>query len=237
MSGALLQRVAGCLVVGLLLSGCAPKQVVHMDAPHAGSLSFLEDATGEDDYPSILAGEGNIYSCRYGIHFYVKDEFVPPKAAVFADLLAESKPAIATHKVRLTRMDVYRNWRLRLLSGAGKSMGGGVGYAIADSADKANNPTTTLDRFALTENPGDGRHGRTDNQIGCDGAGEGEYFASDVNGGRDVIVIWLEFDVDGRPYKFRSAYQFNYDSVPGNDKAVAEAIRETVTAAAAKVSL
>ena len=236
MNGAFLQRIAALVVAGFVLGGCMPKQIVHVEAAHAGSFSFVEDATGKDDYPATPIGEANIYSCRYGIHFYVKDEIVPPKADAFAELLAESKPAITTHKVRLTRFDIYRNWRLRLLSGAGRSMGGAVGYSIAGAADNANNPTTTLERFALQENPGDGRNGRTGNQIGCDGAGEGEYFASDVNGGRDVIVIWLEFDVDGRPYKFRSAYQFNYDSVPANEKAVAEAIRETVAGVAGKIS-
>jgi hypothetical protein len=219
----------------LLLGGCLPASSIKFDQPLATPEPYVSSAIKADDYPSFAFGEGNIYSCRYGIHFYSAAEFSPSKLQVFSSLLASAKPAIVAHKVQLDRFDVYHNWRLRLLSAAGNSMGGAVGATIARKADEKNNPTTSLPQFVLQENPGNEHGGDQENQIGCDAKGEGEYYPSQVNGGNDVIIVWLGFTVDGRPYSYRSMFQFHFDEAGGKDQAVGAAISATIREIAAGI--
>jgi hypothetical protein len=231
-----MKRVLLILVV-LSLCGCTPPgSIVKFEQQPQATGSYVSSAMQPDNYPSFPLGEGNIYSCRYGIHYYAADEFSPSKLQVFSALLASEKPAITSHKVELNRFDVYRNWRLRLLSRAGSSMGGALGYGIARNADEKNNPTASLPPFLIQEHPGNGRSNDQENQIGCDGKAEGEYYPSQVNGGSDVIVTWLSFTVDGKAYDFRSTYQFHFDAEGGNDKAVRTAVTTTIKEAAAKIS-
>ena len=225
--------------VAVALTGCGPQLLVKVDAPPSNGVdtAYVRDEAGRDRYPSFAGGEGNIYSCRYGIHGYLRSELDPPKEELFARLLAEAKPAIVAHDVRLERFDIYRNWRTRLLRFAGQTMGGAVVSGQAHKLDAEHNPDVVQEAFSLQQDPGDGRGARTENQIGCDGVGEGEYFPSEVTRGHDVIVIWLNFKVDGQPYRFRSMYQFQYTDLPGNDKAVADAIKVTIREVAKKLPI
>ena len=225
------------LVLGAL-SGCITLPAFQMSGLDAGKGSFVVDKTKPDSYPAVGIAEGNIYSCRAGIRFIKAERFVPPKAATFGALLAKELPEITFHRVVLERFDVYQNYRLRSLSGT-RVMGGGVMAAVASAADHKNNKTMDLQNFSIKSNPGDGRWKPGENQVGCDGRGEGEYYASEVNGGHDVIVTWLNFSVDDKPYSFRSAYQYQFDessSRTGDDK-VMKAIELTVAATAAEISL
>ena len=224
--------------MAVALTGCGPRVLVKVNAPaHPGADTYVHDETGPDRYASVLAGELNIYSCRYGIHGYVRSELDLPKGETFARLLAEGKPAIVFHDVRLKRFDIYRNWRARLLTFAGAATGGAIVQGQARKIDAEHNPEAMQEAFSLQRDPGDGRGTRTENQIGCNGAGEGEYFPSEVTRNRDVVVIWLSFEVDGVPYRYRSMYQFQYTDLPGNDKAVAEAIEATIREVAAELPI
>ncbi|HET9033308.1 MAG TPA: hypothetical protein VFN25_10425, partial [Dokdonella sp.] len=136
------------------------------------------------------------------------------------------------------QFDVYRNYRLRSLSGT-RAMGGAIFTAVAGAADRKNSKALDLERFAIRSDPGDGRWNPDENQVGCDGRGEGEYYASEVNGGSDVVVIWLKFAVDDKLYSFRSAYQYHFDeaaSLTGEDK-IKEAIEMTIASIASKIVL
>lgn len=232
-----MKRLLCILIVLLSICGCAPKSMVKLPDHGRTDLHYVIDASHPDNYPAFMVGEGNIYSCRYGIHFYAADEFVPPKTRMFAELLATARPQLVEHKVELDRFDVYHNLRLRLLSFAGTGLGGAVGHEIARNADEKNNPAVDLPPFVLVENPGNGRPDNHENQIGCDGAAEGEYYPSQVNGGSDVIVVWLNFKVDAKPYSYRSMYQFHFDSQGGEGIAVITAIRTTIDAVASRILL
>jgi hypothetical protein len=224
-------------LVAAVASGCTPQAAIKLDADNDKSEpSYVRDETLADHYPSFVAGEGNIYSCRYGIHAYGKDEFHPPKNEMFERLLAKENPSLASHDVRLKRFDVYRNYRVRLLKAAGQSIGGVVVPGQARKLEAQQNPKVATLTFSLQQNPGNGRGDSAENQIGCDGASEGEYFPSQVAPDNDAIVVWLSFTIDGTPYDFRSMLQFGYVSQEANDRAVSYAINETLQAVAKKLS-
>lgn len=229
--------VFACLALTCFaLVGCGPPpKIIKMNSQPGQVIASVTDATAKDSYPAFAIGEGNIYSCRCGIHHYDKSEFVPPKAQMFGEMLTKANPAAKEHAIVLEQFDVYLNWRLRLLSGAGKSQGGGLGMAVAGYADAQNNPTATLPPFTIQENPGNGRSDPNQNEIGCDGAGEGEYYPSQINGGSDVIVTWLKFSVDGKPYSYRSTYGFHFDAPGASEEAARKAIQLTIEAAAQRI--
>jgi len=232
-SGSSANKIAWMLIA-LMITGCTPKTLIRLDADSVkeATPSFVRDETAPDRYPSFVTGEGNIYGCRYGIHAYAKNEFDPPKLQMFAHLLAKEDPAITTRDVRLQRFDVYRNYRVRLVDKAGNDIGGAIVPGQAKTMEAQHNPEAASESFSLEREPGNGRGSSTENQIGCDGAGEGEYFPSHVAPNRDVIVIWLSFTVDGVPHNFRSMLQFGYVSLAANDRAVSYAIQETMRAVA-----
>lgn len=219
------------------LSGCLTLPPLKMTELESAQGAFVIDKTKPDNYPAVGIAEANIYSCRMGIRFIKRDRFAMPKPTVFGALLAKERPDIASHQVVLERFDVYQNYRLRALSGT-RSMGGAVFAAVASSADNKNNKSVDLQNFSLKANPGDGRWNPGENQVGCDGRAEGEYYASEVNGGHDVIVTWLNFSVDDKSYSFRSAYQYQFDesASPTADEMVKKGIEMTVTAVASEIS-
>lgn len=227
---------AGLLFVLIMLSGCISFPPVKMEGLEAEKGVFVIDQTKPDSYPAFGLAQGNIYSCRAGIQHIDQKNLIPPKAIMFGALLSRDKPDIVSHQVVLEQFDIYRNYRLRSLSGT-RSMGGAVFTAVAGAADQKNNKTLDLERFTIRSNPGDGRWKPDENQVGCDGRGEGEYYASEVNGGSDVIVIWLKFVVDGKPYSFRSAYQYHYDeaATPSAEDKIKEAIDMTIASIASKI--
>jgi hypothetical protein len=227
---------AGLLLALIMLSGCISFPPVKMEGLEAEKGVFVIDHTKPDSYPGFGLAQGNIYSCRAGIQHIEQKNFIPPKAIMFGALLSRDKPDIVSHQVVLEQFDVYRNYRLRSLSDT-RSMGGAIFTSVAGAADRKNNKALDLERFAIRSNPGDGRWKPDENQVGCDGRGEGEYYASEVNGGSDVIVIWLKFSVDDKPYSFRSAYQYHFDeaaSTSGEDK-IKEAIDMTIASIASKI--
>lgn len=227
------------LALSLLgLGGCAsldrPVAMTDLQAP---AQQYLSDQTAPDDYPGFLAGEGNDFSCHYGIHFETREEFSPPKVQLFTDLLAQDLPAITSHKVVLERFDVYYNYRLKLLHRLGQSgIGGAIGYSLDESAALQNMGVFTYDKLLVDTKPEVDRYPGK-NQVGCDNAHEGEYYPSEISGGFDVVVTWLKFTVDGQPYEFRTFYQFQPQDKPATLAGIDEAIRVSVQGVAQKIQL
>jgi hypothetical protein len=226
-------------IVGLfaiVLVGCASlDHKVAMTNLQQPSSHFLVDETKPDDYPSFAAGEGNIYSCRYGIHYQSADEFDPPKAEIFAALLAEQLPSIVNHNVELERFDVFLNQRLKYLHMVGRGMGGAVGEAIA-SVGTVNLNVYTFKKIQIDSSPGTVVH-LEENMVGCDNAFEGEYYASEISGGHDVVVTWLKFRVDETTYHFKTYYQFQPADDVEATNGVAEAIRMSIEGIAPKIAV
>lgn len=227
----------GMLLLLGTLSGCVTLPPIKVPGLDSVSGSFVIDQTKPDNYPAVGLAEGNIYSCRAGIRYIKGERFTPSKAATFGALLVKELPGITARRVVLERFEIYQNYRLRSLSGT-RPMGGAVFAAVAGAADNKNNKSIDLPNFSLKANPGNGRWKPAENQVGCDGRAEGEYYASEVSGGHDVIVTWLNFTVDEKPYSFRSAFQYQFDESSSRtaDDMVMKAIELTVAAVAAEIS-
>jgi hypothetical protein len=223
----------GC---GLMLGGCAALQNnVTMQSLPSDS-RYVVDKTKPDSYPGFLAAQGNDMSCRYGIHYQTAKEFSPPKTKMFAALLAQDLPSITSHRVVLERFDVYENNRLHALHAVGAAMGGGLISAALESAAHQNKNVFTTDKLIVDTRPGVDRH-PSENQVGCSNRGEGEYYPSEISGGSDVIVIWLKFSVDERPYAFRTYYQFQPERREQVASGIKEAIELSLKAVAAQVQI
>ena len=114
---------------------------------------YVVDKTKPDSYPGFLAAQGNDMSCRYGIHYQTAKEFSPPKAKMFAALLAQDLPSITSHRVVLERFDVYENNRLHALHAVGAAMGGGLISAALESAAHQNKNVFTTDKLIVDTRP------------------------------------------------------------------------------------
>jgi hypothetical protein len=225
------------LVLSIMgLSGCASlDRPVAMTDLHTPVQQYVDDQSPADNYPGFLTGEGSDFSCRYGIHFESKQEFSPPKAQLFGDLLAQDLPTITSHKVVLQRFDVYYNYRLKILHALGNAgIGGIIGSTMAQQAAYQNMGIFTFQKIFIDTNPEVDRY-PGQNQVGCDNAHEGEYYPVEISGGYDVVVSWFKFTVDGRPYEFRTFYQFQPQDKPATLAGINEAIRMSVLGISQKI--
>lgn len=217
------------------LCGCASlNNNVVMSSLPTSNTSFLINKTQPTDYPGYMAAQGNIYSCRYGIHAQSEAEFSPPKATMFAALLVKALPSISKYSVVLERFDVYENNRLANLHVAGSAIGGIIGAAIV-STGNINKDVYTFKNLIVDINP-IVKRSLSENQVGCDDAREGEYYASEISGGHRVVVTWLKFRVNNKPYHFRTFYQFQPTAKYPVAEAISEAIRLSVEAAASMIA-
>ncbi|WP_148264856.1 hypothetical protein [Collimonas fungivorans] len=212
----------------LLLGGCASiDNKVDMSGITPSKTQYVVDNTKPDNYPGYMAGEGNIYSCRYGIHYQSADEYNPRKAVIFASLLQKYAPTVTSHEVTLERFDVYYNSRLKSKQRVAGILGGGLINAIllqeAADALAANKDIYTFDKILIDTDPDKNRHPK-EKVVGCENEKEGEYFGSEINSGHDVIVTWLKFTIDSKPYHFRTYYQFQ----PENKESIAGGIKEAI---------
>jgi len=235
-------RLAILMVLGgIALAGCTVMDnQVKMDDLQKPSAPFLVDEATPDRYPAYLAAEGNDLSCRYGIHHESAAEFSPQKAQLFAALLAQALPSIVSHKVVLKQFDVYYNHRLRTLHALGSGgVGGFVGAAIGGQNEQAahqNISVFTVDKVLIDADPEVNRH-PGENQVGCDNRHEGEYYPSEISGGHDVVVTWMKFTVDERPYYFRSFYQFTPEGKVMIADGIKEALQMSINGIAPKIKL
>jgi hypothetical protein len=223
------------------MGGCAAMDnKVSMGDLQQPSQQFVVDRTPPDTYPGFLAAEGNDLSCRYGIHHESANELSPPKAQLFAALMAKVLPSITSHTVVLERFDVYYNHRLKALHVLGSGgVGGFVGAAIQDANEKAahqNISVFTFDKVLIDSNPEVDRHAG-ENQVGCDNRHEGEYYPSEISGGHDVVVTWLKFTVDNQPYHFRIYYQFQPENKDQIAAGIQDALQMSIQGIAPRIQL
>ncbi len=218
-------------VVVIFLSGCGTlsHKVSIADAVPPPT-QYVTDKTGPDDYPGFMAAEGNIYSCRYGIHHQSREDFTPPKEQIFASLLAKHLPEVVKHNVVLHRFDVYVNNRPAALNTASFAIGGIIGGTIAAIGD-VNNKVFAFKNIIIDSDPTNITSKPTENAVGCDNEGEGEYYASQISG--TVIVTWLKFDIDSKPYHFKTYHQLQSDFSLG----IQSAIQLTIEGIASQVAL
>lgn len=224
------------------LAGCASiRNPVAMPDLRPPDQMFLVDRTPPDGYPGFMVAEGNIYSCRYGIRFQTAREFDPPKGQMLAALLAEFSPRITQHEVMLERFDVYYNQRPKMLrighaAGVAALAGAGV-YALGPgSSGDIHEGMTSLDKLLVDSSPKIARHPAGE-QVGCADANEGEYYASEIAPGHDVVVTWLKLEINGMPYHFRTFYQFRPADKSDVSAGISEAIRRSVKAVAERIEL
>lgn len=231
-----------CVMGGVIgLSGCASlNNPVSFTDLQSSQQQYVVDQTAPDNYPGFMAAEGNDFSCRYGIHHESKEEFSPPKAQIFAALLSQALPQITSHKVVLQQFDVYYNHRLRSLGMLGSGgLGGVIGASIGQANEEAarqNMGVVVFDKLLIDTNPLVDRH-PDQNQVGCNNAHEGEYYPSEISGGFDVVVSWLKFSVDDKPYYFRTFYQFQPANKADMIAGINEAIRMSVQGISQKIEL
>ena len=229
------------IACSISLWGCAAmdNKVSLGDLPQPPQ-QFVVDRTQPDNYPGFLGGEGNDLSCRFGIHHESANEFSPPKAQLFSALMAKSLPSITSHKVQLERFDVYYNHRLRALHVVGSGgVGGAVGAAIQATNEQAahqNISVFTVDKLLIDAEPEVNRH-PGENQVGCDNRHEGEYYPSEISGGHDVVVTWLKFTVDNKPYYFKTFYQFQPDGKDQIAAGIRDAIQMSIHGIAPRIQL
>ncbi len=230
--------LAALVVTGT--TGCAGlSHTVKYDKLDPTPASYVVDETKPDSYPGFMAAEGNIYSCRYGIHHQSQEEFDPPKAEVFAKLLAKSVPGVTSRKVALQRFDVYYNHRSKALAtgtaAAGGAVGGAIGASIQSSgaAAAAAGGTFTFQRLIIDPDPLR-KQDPNEHWIGCDDEHEGEFSPKTVGGG-DVVVTWVQFTVDGAPYHFRSFFPLQPEKAGDVEAGIASAVSLTIEGIAPRI--
>lgn len=224
-------------LLAALLCGCGlVRHEVKFDGVEPAAGAYVRDATEPDGYPPFGFAEGYIFSCRYGIHHQSREDFDPPKDQVFAALLAKNLPVVVKHEVVLQRFDVYYNHRLKALKQASIGTGGIVGQIMAETA-RQNENVFTYKQILIDLDPASHPRPKNENQVGCDDANEGEYYASEITGGADVIVTWLKFTIDGKPYHVRSFYPFHPEEKPEVAQAIRKAIGLTVEGASTRIRL
>jgi hypothetical protein len=221
-------------LLGMCGSGCATAWPGASFEPGASPGTFVEDRTGPDHDPAFLVGEGNISSCHYGIHHVPKASFSPPKAQAFGALLERHVPGISGRHVVVERYDVYYNARARMLGSAAGFPGGGILASMirdrlkagAQAGDRVYAPEDlVLDTDPLQPKSPDAH------VIGCDDQREGEYDGSQFSG-VDVVVTWVQFTVDGKPYHARSFLAVQPKGKEDMARAVALASEQTFAALA-----
>ena len=213
-----------------LTSGCAGiKHHIFIPGVEAPKESYVENHLQKDNYPGFLAAEGNIYSCRYGIHFMSHSELPHPKDVIFASMFAKYHPEITKHKIKLHRFDIYYNWRIRALKNAapavGAAVGGVLGSTIQSSIDGYANTlhgSYVYEDLLVEVNPEKMEVKDEDKFVGCRKRDEGEYLAGVVSKGHDVVVSRFKFELDGTEYSFKTYHQTNWGTI--ND-AVNRALR------------
>ena len=171
-------------VLVLVLSGCATRQVVHIQTTPISKqdkVKIVDERTSAYE-ASFMFGTNNVYSCHYGISEIKNGALDPDRMVVLhsyldSKVLNDNKP----HAVVVTRFDIY--WNRHLFMEGGTL--GVVGESISASG--------------LI--------------IGCKGDKEGEYYRAEVPGPNySPIVIYLNSVIDGRKYAVRTVYPVLEDS-------------------------
>ena len=228
-------KVIVVLVLSAAICGCSINYNMEMKGLTLPEQPFVINKLKEDSYPGYMAAEGNIYSCRYGIHYMTSKEMSPPKHEIFASLLAKYKPGVENKSVTLNRFDVYYNQRLRDLSTAAPAAGGALGGIIGASVSSSisahaasQHGSFVYEDMHVEVKPEDIPIDENKKYVGCKGRGEGEYPVGVVSKGHDVVVTWLNFEIEEKTYSFKTYYQTQLDESGGVPNAVRVAIDKSI---------
>lgn len=207
------KRVCLLILFMAVLSGCSinPPQTLGLPGQPQGS-AFVKDNRQALNYPGFLAGEGNIYSCHYGIAYLGKDLLTPDPLSILEYHLAQHHPDIATRNVTLNRFDIFYNWKEPLMGVAKNAAAGALTGATGDSWTARQGPMTGP-------------------VIGCEDEELGEYYRSEVPIGNPAMVTYLELVVDDRSVKIRNVSPIEtYEMLPKNALAplIDDAILDTL---------
>ncbi|MEP1553022.1 hypothetical protein, partial [Paraglaciecola sp.] len=138
-------------------------------------------------------------------------------------------------KNRMIYMSYYPYKRLKQLQAA-SYIGGIAGMMAANAAKRGYYGFMTDD--LLVDSVPETYPLKTDEiSVGCDNHNEGEYFPSRVSGGHDVVVIWLKFEIDERPYHFRTLYEFQPFTEEAIQNGIGEAIESSISRIASKIEI
>lgn len=184
------------LVLTSAISGCSINPPQNLSLPgNSQNSSFVTDNRQELDYPSYMAGEGNIYSCHYGIAYY-SDELLNPKPiSILEHHLIENYPELRKSNISVNRMDIFYNWKEPLMQVAKRSVAG----ALTGS---------TGHTWVAKEGPIQAE------VIGCEDESLGEYYRSEVPVGHAAMVTYLDMIVDSRIIKIRNVTPIIVDELP-----------------------
>jgi len=234
-------RFVSSFLILIFITGCSINHPLKIQGLTEQKKVFVENKLQKDSYPGFMSAEGYIFSCRYGIHYMTEKEISPAKEKIFASLLSKYFPDVVNHKVTLHRFDMYYNWQVRALTVAGQAIGGALGGGIiADSVTGKANALQggyAYEDLIVQINPEKAHLLDDQNYVGCKGAYEGEYLTGLVSGGHDAVVVWLNFNIDGKPYRFKTYYQTQLDESGGIPQAVEMALEKSFKAIATKFTI
>lgn len=183
-------------ILTLILSGCTinpPQNLSLSGTPQSNS--FVTDDREDLDYPGYMAGEGNIYSCHYGIAYF-EDELLNPKPiSILEHHLIQNHPEISKNNVSVNRFDIFYNWKEPLMQVAKHSVAGALSGVTGNT-------------WVAKEGPLEGEI------IGCENENLGEYYRSEVPVGYAAMVTYLDLNVDSRVIKVRNVTPIMVDGVP-----------------------
>ncbi|CAH0991080.1 hypothetical protein SIN8267_01181 [Sinobacterium norvegicum] len=167
------------------VSGCSTG-AVELPLPYNEELSSIKvEQLKPVDYPGYFSGEGNIYSCYYGVHYIKPEEFRPSSVAVLDQYLSDNYPGIGDHSVEVLRFDIYYNYSEVMKTIVPKNV------ATHTAASGVVHTSIKFEKGMI---------------IGCEGTSTGEFNRSEVEAGSPAVVKHLDLVIDGENFSFRHVY-------------------------------
>jgi len=192
------------LILSISIMGCSMHKPIVIENTGTTHNISIEDARKKVDYPGYLTGEGNIYSCHYGIHLYRENEIIPSKLVLLQSSL-EQKFNLKGADITLNRFEIYSNMDPFAGASAAGLAGGLIGLGIyevlstdvagASEAIYQEGKEIDLNRGTLS---------------GCDSGQSkiqhGEFYVREVLDQHVAIVTYLNIYINGAFLKLRSVY-------------------------------
>jgi hypothetical protein len=100
------------MVFSVFLVGCTLQPVMKLDMPaYAGGEDVIKDKRKPSVAPAYFAGEGNVYSCNYGVGHIEEEKISPPIMSMLKKHLIDNYPDISAYNIEITYLDVFYNYR------------------------------------------------------------------------------------------------------------------------------
>jgi len=182
------------LITLLLLSACAFS--VNKVARISGSDSKLDysytliDRRVEEKRGFFMAGQGNVYSCEYGIYPIGDKELVPDRLTYLGNYLEiNARQHVMGKKVEVKRFSIYQNKQGTYKKALARTevVDGLIGDVVRD--------------VATYQGP----------VLGCEGTETGEYYLDELQQGGNPLVIYLTVQIAAGIYKVRGVYPVTVD--------------------------